>query len=240
MILSIHQPAYSPWLGYFHKIGLSDTFVFFDTTQFEKNSFINRNKIKTANGPVWLTVPVKLKDHFDKPIKDIEIADQSWRKKHQKALELNYKKAKYWNEFSQLIDSFYKKDFKYISDLCYEQLLMFNAALGIDTKIVKASDLSKYESKKNDLVLDICKGLKSNLYVSGGLGRDYIDADRFKRNNIGLYFQDYKHPAYNQLWGDFVPYMSLWDLLLNEGLNSRKIIFQDNITKEDLKNNGKK
>ncbi|MBI3046046.1 MAG: WbqC family protein [Candidatus Harrisonbacteria bacterium] len=235
MILSIHQPAYSPWLGYFHKIGLSDTFVFFDTTQFEKNSFINRNKIKTANGPVWLTVPVKLKGHFDKPIKDIEIADQSWKKKHQKALELNYKKAKYWNEFSPIIDDFYKKDFKYISDLCYEQLLMFNSALGIDTKIIKASDLPKYESKKNELVLDICKGLKSNLYVSGGLGRDYIDAEAFKRDNIGLYFQDYKHPAYNQLWGDFVPYMSLWDLLLNEGPNSPKIIFEGNITKKDLK-----
>ena len=96
MILTIHQPAYLPWPGYFHRLMLADTFVFFDNTQFEKNSFINRNKIKTPRGAQWLTVPVSLKGHLEKEIREIEISGQAWRKDHWQAIELNYKKAKYW------------------------------------------------------------------------------------------------------------------------------------------------
>ena len=99
MILSAHQPAYLPWLGYFDKIIKSDVFVFLDTVQFEKNSFINRNKIKTPQGSVWLTVPVKLKGHLDVPLLKIEIDHKiNWQKNHLKSIYLNYKKAPHYKE----------------------------------------------------------------------------------------------------------------------------------------------
>lgn len=94
MILSIHQPAYLPWLGYFDRIARSDKFVYLDNVQFERNSFINRNRIKTANGPIWLTIPVRLKEHFNKTIADIEIdARQNWKRKHLRSIEQNYRHA---------------------------------------------------------------------------------------------------------------------------------------------------
>lgn len=94
MILSAHQPAYLPWLGYFHKIAISDVFVILDEVQFEKNSFINRNKIKTSNGSVWMSVPINIDGHMNKTIRDMEISNKfNWRKKHWKSIYLNYKKA---------------------------------------------------------------------------------------------------------------------------------------------------
>src|SRR3989344_849868 len=234
MIASIHQPAYLPWLGYFHKIMLSDVFVFFDTTQFEKNSFINRNKIKTSNGGQWLTVPVNLKDHFGKEIREIKIADQNWQKNHWQAIELNYKKAQYWPNYSDKLKKIYENKYDNISDLCYDQLILFLDFLEAKTKVVKTSELRNYQSKKLDIVLEILKDVKAEIYVSGTLGRDYVDANRFKQENIKLYFQDYHHPTYQQLWGDFAPYMSVIDLLFNEGSNSQGIIFKNNISKGDL------
>ena len=145
MILSIHQPAYLPWLGYFHKINLADKFIFFDTTQFEKNSFINRNKIKAVNGPIWLTVPLKTKDHFLKSMTEIEIAGQEWREKHWKAIELNYKKAKYWPAYSGRLRELYKKEYDNIADLCYDQLTLFLDCLGIKSKIVRSSELKSFQ-----------------------------------------------------------------------------------------------
>lgn len=234
MIVSIHQPAYLPWLGYFHKILLSDTFVFFDTPQFEKNSFINRNKIKTPMGEQWLSAPIKLKNHLAKEINQIELADQTWQQQHAKAIELNYKKAKYFNDYWPKLQTLYQKKYSHISEVCYDQLVLFNGLLGIETKIVKSSDLPKYESKKQDLVLDICKDLEADIYVSGSQGKDYINKEKFEDNNIKLYFQDYHHPTYDQLWGEFMPAMGIADLLFNLGPKSKEIILKNNITKQDL------
>lgn len=239
MIVSINQPAYMPWLGYFHRINISDTFVFFDSTQFEKNSMVNRNKIKTPQGWAWLSVPVKLKDHFEKEIREIEIVDQKWREKHWKAIEMNYKKSKYWDDYSPRLKKIYEKEYRNISDPCYDQLTLFLDFLGIKTKIVKSSELGHFDSRKLQLVLDILKELKSTIYVSGALGKDYIDNKEFKKAGINLYYQRYEHPKYNQLWGEFQPYMNIIDLLFNEGSNSINIIMQKNISKDNLLTNKK-
>lgn len=234
MIVSIHQPAYLPWLGYFHKIALSDIFVYLDTTQFEKNSFINRNKIKTSQGENWLTVPVKLRGHMQKEIKEIKIEGNDWQEKHWRAMELNYKKARYWEVYSGLLKKIYQKKYSNISDLCYEQMILFLKFLKISTKIVKASDMCLCQSVKENLVLDICCKLEATVYVSGILGKDYLLPKKFSQNNIKIYFQDYQHPTYKQLWSSFIPQMSIIDLLFNEGDNSLNVIMRNNINKQDL------
>lgn len=233
MIISIHQPAYLPWLGYFHKIALSDVFVFFETTQFEKNSFINRNKIKTSNGPIWLTVPVKLENHLEKKINKIPLANKIWQDNHWKSIEYNYKKSKYWDVYSSQLRELYQKEYLNIADLCYDQLVLIMNWLQIKTKIIRSADLRNYESKKQQVVLDICLDLKADLYISGKLGKNYLEEKKFEERGIKVFFQDYQHPQYQQLWGIFTPYLGIIDLLFNEGLQSLEIIFKENV----LKNN---
>jgi len=237
MIVSIHQPAYLPWLGYFHKIALSDVFIFFETTQFEKNSFINRNKIKTSNGPVWLTVPVKLENHLEKKINEIALANKVWQGAHWKTIEYNYKKSKYWGIYSNQLRELYQKEYFNIADLCYDQLLLITNWLQIKTKIIRSIDLRNYESKKQQVVLDICLDLKADLYISGKLGKNYLEEKKFEEQGIKVFFQDYQPPHYQQLWGGFVPYLGIIDLLFNEGHQSLEIIFKGNIPKNNLISN---
>jgi hypothetical protein len=238
MIVSIHQPAYLPWLGYFHKIALSDVFVFLDTTQFEKNSFVNRNRIKTPQGPLWLTVPVSLQGHLTNEIGHTAIAGQHWRDKHWRTLELNYRKAPFWLRYAPELEKTYRAGYATIDQLCFDQLLLFNRWLGLGTRIVRSSELPPTGSRKQHLVLDLCKSVRASLYVSGALGRGYLEQKAFSREGIALYFQDYQHPVYPQLWSpEFLANLSIVDLLFNEGPDSFKTILEGNVTKTALLTN---
>lgn len=234
MILTSHQSAYLPWLGLFHKIALSDLYVYLDSVQFEKDSFTNRNKIKLAYGDAWLTVPLKLKGHFKKTAKEIEIDNaQNWRKAHFKSICLNYKKAPFFNRYSDFFNDTYKKDWQYLTDLNEYMLLWFLKELDINVEYHKSSELN-FEGHKSDLVLDMCKKLEAKLFIFGALGRDYAKEEDFSQKGIKIYFQDYNHPAYPQLYNNFLPYMSIVDLLFNCGDKSLEILMQGNITKQDL------
>lgn len=234
MILTAHQPSYLPWLGLFHKIALSDVYIFLDNTQFEKNSFTNRNKIKTANGPIWLTVPVLAKDHFNKTTKELEIDNsKDWRASHWKSIYLNYKKAPFFNKYADFFEDVYKKEWQFLSDLNEYMLKWFLNELGIKVKYHKGSELN-LKGHKFDLVSDMCKKLGADLYIFGILGRDYAEKERFIKQGIKIYFQDYKHPAYPQSWGGFLPYMSVIDLLFNRGPKSLEVLMENNITKNEL------
>ncbi|MDR3560125.1 MAG: WbqC family protein [Negativicutes bacterium] len=224
MILTAHQPAYLPWLGYFDKIASSDIFVYLDKVQFEKNSYVNRNLIKTGQGPLWLTIPVKMKGHMSKTIIDMEIDyANNWKKKHLSSIFLNYKKTPQFEVKYSKIEDLYRKDYQYISELLWDQLMFWINELNIDTKIVRMSDLS-IKSTKSDLVLDLCKYFDASTYGSGALGRDYLEEDKFQASNIRITFQDYQYPVYPQLWGEFLPNLSIVDYWMNTEQNS--LIFQ--------------
>lgn len=235
MILTAHQPAYLPWLGLIHKIAISDVYVYLDSVQFEKNSFTNRNKIKTAAGPIWLTVPVLLKDHTKKTIKELEIDNsKDWCASHWKSIYFNYKKAPYFNKYADFFEDTYKKDWSSLAELGDYMLRWFLKELGVNVRYYKASELNVNEHK-SELILEMCKKLDSNLYIFGALGKDYAKEEDFNKEGVNIYFQDYKHPEYPQLWGkDFLPYMGVLDLLFNCGDKSLKIIMDKNITKEEL------
>jgi len=225
MVVSINQPAYLPWLGYFERIKNSDIFVYFDTVQFEKNSFTNRNKIKTLQGSKWLTVPVNTSGFFNKNVLvKTHIADDKWRKSHWSQIIQNYRTAPYWDMFSKEIGEIYSHPYSFLSELCWSQLVLFLDILKIETKIIKASQLPNFESKNDSLVLDILKHLDASEYISGALGRGYLDERKFKSLNIKLTYQDYRPKEYRQLWGKFIPNMGVIDLLFNEGENSYKFI----------------
>ena len=126
MIISIHQPAYLPWLGYFDKIIHSDVFVYLDTVQLEKNSYSYRNKIRTPQGSTWLTIPLKMRGHTSSTIKDVLIDNsQQWKKKHLKCIYYNYKKSPYFDELYSKLEVLYEDEYELFSDLAYNHLLFW-------------------------------------------------------------------------------------------------------------------
>lgn len=225
MILSAHQPAYLPWLGYFEKIQRSDVFIYLDTVQFEKNSFINRNKIKTPQGGQWLTIPVKVMGHTNTTLADTEVDDgQPWRTKHLKSIEMNYRKAPYFAEGNPELERLISTPTNNLAELCWQQLNFWLAEFEIETKVIRSSEL-EISSKKSDLVLDLCKHFSAENYLSGALGRDYLNEDAFSKAGIAVEYQEFIHPSYLQRWGDFEPYMSIVDYWMNCGpgkLNFKK------------------
>lgn len=236
MIAAIHQLDYLPWLGFFHKASLADVFVALDDVQFEKNSFTNRNKIKTSGGWAWMTVPVLSDRHFkERRIKDCRIdATKGWRKKHQLSLMMNYAKSEHFGKYMPFFEGMYSREWESLAELNFFALKWLFGELGIKAKLIRASEIGGDFGKKSDLVLNICKELGADAYVSGTLGKDYLDVESFRKNGIEVVYQEYEHPEYGQLWGPFEPCMSVVDLIFNRGPESLDIIKSGNVTKDDI------
>jgi hypothetical protein len=223
-IVAIHQPNYIPWIGYFHKIDKSDIFVFLDDGQYAKNQVANRNKIKTAKGWIYLTIPVLIKGHYGQSTQDVEIDNHiNWRKKHWKSILFNYNKAQYFKKYSTFFKELYKREWKKLSELNEFIIRHIMEALSIKTELIRSSELN-VQNTQTDRLIDIVKAVGGNTYLSGIHGKDYMDENKYKESNIKLTYQDFHHPTYNQLYGEFVPNMSIIDLLFNEGEGSIDII----------------
>ncbi len=226
MILTAHQPVYLPWLGLFHKIALADTFVFFSEVQYVPKDYIQRNKIKMPmpHGPIWLTVPVLDKGYREKRISQMEINNSLlWRRKHWGSIVASYKKAPYFDLYAPFLENTYEREWKYLADLNEYLLKWLLDALGIKVRFLKASDFD-FQGTKSDLVLNMCKQLGADYYIFGAMGRSYAKVEDFENAGTKVVFQEYKHPTYPQLHGDFVPYLSVIDLLFNCGPRSLEIV----------------
>jgi len=221
-IISIHQPNYLPWLGFFKKISSSDVFVFLDDVQYEKNGWHNRNKIRTDNEWIWLTIPSNVK--LGMKLNEVKInITPNWQKKHLKSIEINYSKAtyfkKYWDELKEIYNS--KHEFLFEFNLEIINFLM--KKLNINTEIILSSKLNIKETN-SDRILNICKKLDADIYISGSLGKNYLQLKDFEKNKINVKFQNFKHPIYKQIYHPFIPNMAAIDLLFNKGEESAKII----------------
>ena len=224
-ILSLMQPTYFPWLGYFNLINKSDVFVVYTTTQLQKRSWQVRNKIKTINGELLLNIPIKkTKSRNNLLIKDAEISyENDWVKKHLDSIKYSYNKTPYYNEIYPFIEKHLKSKPKYLIDITYNMLLEFISILDINTKIV-LSDNINYKGLKDEALISICKELNINKYLSVKGSMDYIlrGENLFEKNNIDLIWHEYQHPVYNQVNGDFIPYIGIIDALFNIGPESTK------------------
>lgn len=228
MIVSIMQPAYLPWLGYFDRISKSDCHIVLDHVSMDKNSktkFTNRNKVRTAQGWSWLTVPVQAVTRSeDIPINKMKISsDVSWTTKHWKTLQASYSKASFFAYYCDFFEDLYKKREHSLSTLLNESTEYLLTSLKIDTDCLRSSDLSP-QSKKADLILEICKKVGATCYLSGPFGRDYLNVHEFEDAGIELKFHDYLHPEYEQVHKGFEPCMSIVDLLFNHGPKSLEIL----------------
>jgi len=223
--VSIHQPEYLPWIGFFKKILDSDIFVIYDDIQFEKKDWQNRNQICSNGKPILLSVPIK--SHLKSKIFEIDIDNsKNWSDKHKKSIMFSYSTSKFYNEMNEFIDELYDKKFDKLIDLNYEIIKTILSKLNINTKIVFSSELKILESDSNK-ILSICKKLKATKYITGtSWAQENLNKDDFINNKINLEFRTLNHPIYHQPKNTFLPNMSIIDLLFNEGKISARTILE--------------
>lgn len=223
-IIGILQPGYLPWLGFFEQVNRCDIFVLYDDVQFEKGSWRNRNRIKTPNGPQWLTVPVLLKGQGLPLIKDTLINQSAaWQNKHIKTLKQNYSKAPFFELYASSLFKILDRPWQYLVDLNLELTYWLVEQLKISTKVILSSDL-KVPGGKVQRIIDIIHKLGGDHFYEGLAGQNYIDVNLFEDAGISVAFQDYNHPTYPQLYGDFISHLSIVDLLFNCGPESLNIL----------------
>lgn len=225
-IVSIHQPQYLPWLGYFDKINKADVFVLLDDVQYKKNEWQNRNKIRTPKGGEWITVPIRYK--FGEKIDLIKIDNsRNWRKGHYKSLVTNYNKALYFKEYEPFFKITYESNWEYLVDINIHFIEYLVGALGITTKLIRSSKLA-IERQKTERLVEICKKLGADTYLSGMGAKAYLDKDKFKRARIKLIYQNFKCPVYKQSFNiSFISNLSVIDLIFNCGRKSKDILFKE-------------
>jgi hypothetical protein len=223
MIVAVHQPQYLPWLGFFDKIDSADVFVLLDNVQFKKNEWQNRNKIKTAQGWQWLTVPVMYK-HLQLINEVIINNGVNWKHKQRQAILSNYKKAAYHDLLEGFFEDIFSLPWEFISELNIDAVKRLVEILGINTPIYIASDLVEFPKDPDERLIAITKHFGADTYLAGAGGRGYMDLDKYEKSGIKVIFQDFIHPVYNQLFGEFEPFMSVVDLIFNHGDESLEII----------------
>ena len=223
MIVAVHQPQYLPWLGYFDKIDRADIFVLLDNVQFKKNEWQNRNKIKTAQGWQWLTVPVMYK--YPQLINEVTINNKvSWQHKQRQSILSNFKKAPYYDLLEEFSEDIFSSSWQFISQLNMEVIKRLVKMLGIDTPLYIASEIGDFPQDPDERLVAITKHFGADTYLAGTGGRGYMDLKKYNKSGIKVIFQDFKHPVYSQLFGDFEPFMSVIDLIFNHGDKSLMII----------------
>jgi len=212
-------------LGYFDQIYRSDVFVFYDDVQYDKHGWRNRNKIKTPKGWQWLTVPVLTRDRFGKLIYEMEIDNHTpWAEKHLKSIQANYRRSPYHDSYIKFLEEIYSTKWRYLADLDIELIKLIINLLGMkDKKFVRSTELN-VEGARIERLIKICRLLKADIYLTGQAARNYLDEKLFAEAGINVEYQNYKHPLYPQLYGDFIPYLSVIDLLFNCGPESLKIL----------------
>lgn len=228
MVLSVHQPQYIPWLGYFDKIDKSDCFVFLDNVQYKVREYQNRNKIRIKDGWIWLTIPVTSKGMGRQKISEIKIDNESeWQKKHLRSFESWYGQAKFFKKYHNFFENAYSIKWEKLMDLNIHIIKYLLKELKIETPLYYESRVGT-TSQGTDRIIEICTKLKGSTYLSGIGGKDYLEEEKFSQAGIKLEYQKFNHPTYNQLYtptdNSFIPFMSVLDLLFNEGEESINIL----------------
>lgn len=214
---------------------MCDVFCLLDNVQFSKKDYIHRNRIKSPDGPVWLTVPMHTHNHQEKTIRDMYIDNsQKWNRSHWNNIVGAYgKKAPFFHSYNDFFEDIYKKKWEKIVDLDECILTYLFKELGISVNMLKSSE-HYFEGKKSNFVLDMCIKLGADMYIFGEMGEAYAEVEQFEQNGIKLHFQNYNHPVYPQLYGDFVSHLSVLDLLFCFGEKSYDILTGQNPKREDL------
>ena len=225
MLAAIHQLHYLPWLRYVEKIVRADVFVALDDVQYTKNGYQNRNRIKHADGWMYLTVPVK--ERAGQLLCEVEIAKvEAWSRKHWQALQMNYGRARHFGRYAERLAEIYGRSWTHLNALNWSLLCHLRLALGIETRLLRSSRLG-VTGKATERLIRICRAVGADRYYSGGhAAQTYLDAAAMEAAGIEIVVQEWTPPVYRQRFPEqgFIPDLSVIDLLLNEGPASRDIL----------------
>jgi hypothetical protein len=221
--IAVIQSNYIPWKGYFDIINYVDEFILFDEAQYTKNDWRNRNKIKTKSGSIWLTIPIKRS--FGQKIREAQVSDQRWRTNHWRSISENYSKRPHYNIYSEQFENLYLAHAEtYLSQINFRFLSAICEFLKIKTVISWASDY-KISSGKTERLISLCEQTGAKEYISGPSAKSYLDENLFQESGIKFSYMDYSgYPEYNQKYPPFDHYVSIIDLLFNEGSNTPKFM----------------
>lgn len=225
MEIAVMQPTYLPWMGYFALLDSVDIFVYYDDVQFSVQSWQQRNRIKTDKGSCWLTIPIVRSEN--QKICDVGINyGTDWRRKHWQTIKQAYSKAPFFDIYAPYIEELYTIKWYLLSDYC--MYISGILAMGLEIKmpqIYTSSELFS-EGAKTDRLISLLKNLKATEYISGLAAKKYIEPEKFEKAGIKLTWFEYNHPVYPQIRGEFIPYLSVLDLLFNTGEEAIKYIRQ--------------
>ncbi len=224
------QPTYLPWAGYFAMMDQADTFVYYDDVQFSKQSWQQRNRIRSIdNDCIWLTVPIKKGP--SKKIHEVQIDNSSlWSKRHWRTIEVAYCKAPYFKSYSDPIKEIFKRVWTSLADLnIYTIELLANLLRIRMPKIIRSSELMGLDGVKEERLINLLQMIHATEYISGPSAKDYIVPSDFADNNIMLHWFEFTHPVYSQYHGEFIPFLSSLDMLFNEGDRSIEYIREGSI-----------
>jgi WbqC-like protein family len=225
--IAIAQPTYLPWLGYFDLLDQVDQFVLLDSVQFERQSWQQRNRIKTPKGLEWLTVPVVFRGKLSQSIAEVKIREPEFWHDHLRAIELNYKRAPFFSRyFAGLCDVIQLEAASLsLSQLTIGLLRWFAEVIGINTPTIRSSEM-QVSGKRTQLLAEICVCLRASEYLSPLGSAEYIldDLPILSDRAIEVTFHHYEHPVYSQLFPPFQPYACILDLLFHEGDDALQII----------------
>lgn len=220
----ILQPGYLPWLGFFDQMRRADVFVYYDDVQFDKHGWRNRNRIKGPSGAHFLSVPVRHSGRSGQSIAATEIdTTQPWARTHLRTIRQFYAKAPFLDPYAGQLEDILSQPWQLLIDLDLAVTDLFRRWLDIHTPMLLASELG-IGGDKSGRLLEICRHLGADRYLSGAAARDYLDTALFAQAGIAIEWQDYRHPAYPQLHGDFVSHLSALDLVLNLGPDSSRLL----------------
>lgn len=219
--VAILQSSYVPWRGYFDMIRRVDHFLLYDEVQYTRRSWRNRNRIRTAHGVHWLTVPVRVKGQFEQRIDQTRIDGTAWAHKHWRTLRHAYGRAPYWERYAERLEALYLDDPpSHLSVLNRRFLRALCELLAIDTPIEMSTDY-RSEPGRNRRLIRLCRELDADVYVSGPSARVYVDEDQFAAAGLRVEWLDYpEYAPYLQVHGGWEPRLSVLDLLFNVGPES--------------------
>ena len=218
--VAVLQSNYIPWKGYFDIISQVDEFIFYDDVQYTNRDWRNRNKIKTPNGLLWLSVPVGAERN--RLICEVEIPNKDWQKKHWQSISQFYGKAPFFSEYKSFFENFYLSEtHDNLSDMNISLIKKIcSEILDIKTSFRDSREFN-LQGKKENRILELLEKTAATHYLSGPAAKNYINEQHFADRNIKLEWMDYSgYPEYKQLFGKFEYAVSILDLIFNVGSNS--------------------
>ncbi|MBD3166794.1 hypothetical protein GF324_09360 [bacterium] len=222
---SVHQPHYLPYPGYLDKVQRSDVFVFLERVQYVRREYQNRNRIKTPQGPQWLTVPVK--GAYGAAIDDVAIDDSTdWRGKHLATLRRAYAKAPFVEElegFAEVIGRSYET----LAELTIATTGYFLDRFGIVTPRHRQTEFADLPNEPSERIAEMGKRLHANRYLAGSGGRSYMNMEPFERVGMEVEFLAHQPRPYPQQHGEFIPHLGSIDLMLNLGPEGFHQLYSD-------------